>query len=164
MTCCTGCKSEGSTVIIAHTTWGKVTNTVQWTKTRNCVTKCLCVVSWNNNHHQHNHKKQSKVGGLEEVCYSRGWMCLRNTRHSVGGMERGVYWHQNEEQRDKRERKQVKMKGEKGMRMKCGFFRTETFRHSQSIWTNPPILVCDGMEEKKHEIPGNKDAKPHLSS
>ena len=37
------------------------------------------------------------------------------------------------------------------MRMKCGFFRTETFRHSQSIWTNPPILVCDGMEERGRE-------------
>ena len=39
--------------------------------------------------------------------------------------------------------------GKKGMRMKCGFFRTETFRHSQSIWTNPPILVCDGMEQRE---------------
>ena len=37
------------------------------------------------------------------------------------------------------------------MRMKCGFFRTETFRHSQSIWTNPPILVCDGMEQRERE-------------
>ena len=48
----TACKREGINVI-AQTTWMKLPSLVQWTKTGNSVTKCLCVICWNNNHHHH---------------------------------------------------------------------------------------------------------------
>ena len=77
-------------------------------------------------------------------------MCFRRTQHPVEGMEKGVCWHQNEEQRDKTERKQVKMKGEKGNENEVWFFEGQkhSVTHNQ-FSTNTPILVCDGMEERE---------------
>ena len=41
---------------------------------------------------------------------------------------------------------------EKELKKGLVFWRTETFRHSQSISTNTPILVCDGMEERGNDV------------
>ena len=68
-------------------------------------------------------------------------MCFRSTQHSVGGMERGVYWHQNEEQRDKRERKQVKMKGEKGNENEVWFLKDRNIP-SLTINLDKPSNPC----------------------
>ena len=96
---CTFFKSDGSTIVITPTTWGKLTNLVQWTKTWNSVTKCWCVISRNNNHHQHNHSHNHGGGQHERDIEGSVW------KEDVGGC-RGV------EVRNKKRKKKKLIKQE----------------------------------------------------
>ena len=70
---CTVFKSDGSTIVITPTTWSKLPNLVQFTKTWNSVTKCLCVISRNSNHHQHNHSHNHGGGQHERDVEGSVW-------------------------------------------------------------------------------------------
>ena len=76
---CTVFKSDGSTIVITPTTWGKLPDLVQWTKTWNSVAKCLCVISRNNNHYQHNHSHNHGGGQHERDIEGSVW------KEDVGG-------------------------------------------------------------------------------